>query len=492
MKNATLSVLLLLTLGLSWVGVAAAQADEPEGDTSSEPSDSTESADEAPAEAPPVEDAAEAAPAEDATEAAGVSAEEAIEGGDPVEAVEAVEAVVEEEPEPEVSQPDPVEVAEAAEAPVEEEPGSDLAAPDAEAEAPAEAAEEPAAAPPEPPPWRNTFFNFSNQVTTNTFWQGGQLSYNPTYQQAYSISPRWYPGTGGFIRGNMGFTLELTDANSGVRNREPLLNDLLLDYVHPFMLGEGFILMTMARVTVPLSRASLAAQRYLQAAGQLTLIKIIPEAGNLTLAVLGRYGHWFAGSNVVQTDTPQPCTTTNVPSANVGGTGVGDIDDTCGQFGSATTGRHVILAGVSATMTPIGAFSINLSAFIFNSYGHDLAAAEINVASSEEPLILQDGSPSHWRNFTYFALSVAYQFLPWLNMSLGIQNSGVVASAYQPNGDLYNPLFTPNTQVFLSATIGLDQLFLEITGGGEEDLTPEERQRRQQGLASGPSVGGSF
>ena len=210
--------------------------------------------------------------------------------------------------------------------------------------------------------------------------------------------------------------------------------------------------------------------------------------------MLGRYGYWFAGSNVVQTDTPQPCSTqSNVPSSNlVGGGGVVEPDVTCGQFGTPTTGRHVILAGLSATMTPIGAFSINLSAFIFNSYGYDLAPAEVYVANREEPLVLQDGSPSHWRNFTYFSLSVAYQFLPWLNMSLGIQNAGAVAPAYQPNGDLYNPIFTPNTQVFLTASIQLDELYSQITGSGEEDLTPEERQRRQQGLASGPSAGGTF
>ena len=506
MKNATLSVLLLLTLGTTWVGMAAAQADEPEGGEEA-PSEDSDSADEGATEEAPAEDAA---PAEgDATEGDAVDPAEAapVEGAEGAEAapaeetapVEGVEAPVEEAPV--VEETPIVEEAVVEEAPVEEvveEPTEDLATPDTQAEeATEEAAAEPeeeAAAPPPPPPWRNSFFSYNNQVSTNSFWRGAQLSHNPVWQMGFSVIPRWYPGTGGFLRANWGFTIEVTDTDSNALNREPLLNDLLIDYVHPFVLGEGFILMPMARVTVPVSRASLAAQRYLQAAGQLTLIKIIPEAGNLTLAFLGRYGYWFAGSNVVQTDTPQPDICPAPPVTNTGG-GMEAPEPgltTCGQFGTATTGRHIILAGISATMTPIGAFSINLSAFIFNSYGHDLAPAYIDVDTSENPVMIADGSPTHWRNFTYFALSVAYQFLPWLNMSLGVQNSGIVASAYDPSGGLYNPFFTPSTQVFLGATIGLDELLGEIIGGNEEELTPEERQRRQQGLASGPSAGGSF
>lgn len=466
MKNATLSALLLLLLGVTWADVAAAQADETEGgDAASEPAESSDDAtsdEAAPEEAP----------------------------------VEQLEAPVEEEPAP-VEEPAPAEAP--AEEPLEAQ-ATQLAAPEEEApaeEAPAEAApaEEEAPAAPEPSPWRNSFLTLTTQVTTNSFWRGAQLSYNPTWQNNLSIAPRWYPGTGGFLRANWGVSYELTDDDFNALNREPMLNDLLVDYVHPIDLGEGFLMLPMARVTVPISRASLASQRYLQVAGQLTAIKVIPEAGNLTLALLGRYAYWFAGSNVILTDDPQPDRCPPAPVVNAPGGGSATPEPTfttCGQFGTPTGIEHTILAGLSATMTPIGAFSINLSAFLFIGYGYGLAPAYVDVATSEEPLQIDDGSPTHWRNFTYYSLSIAYQFNPWFNLSLGIQNSGVVAPQYDPSGNLYNPLFTPDTQVFLSATLTLDEIWNEIQGSGDEGLTPEERQRRQQGLSYGPSAGGTF
>ncbi|MCA9606663.1 MAG: hypothetical protein KC619_13755 [Myxococcales bacterium] len=475
MKNATLSALLLLVLGGTWAGVAAAQADdETEGGAAT-----SESADEATGDEAAPEEAAPEEPTAEPTE----------------EPTEEIEAPVEEP----VEEPPPVE-----ETPTEA-ATTGLAAPaegsdegDTDAEATEEAAEgegEEESAESEPPPWRNTFFNYTNQFTTNSLWRGAQLSYNPVWQMLFSVVPRWYPGTGGFLRANLGFSLEVTDTDSNALNREPLLNDIVIDYSHPINLGDGFMLMPAARLTIPVSRSSLAAQRYLNLGGQLTAIKIIPEAGNLTLALLGRYSYWFAGSNVTLTSDPQPDICPPAPATQTAGGGTIAPDaslTTCGQFGTTATARHVVLAGLSATMTPVGAFSINLSAFLFLTYGHDLAPAYVNVATSEAPLRIDDGSPTHWQNYTYISLSVAYQFTPWLNMSLGIQNSGNVAPVYDSSGNVYNPLFTPDTQLYLTATFTLDELFVEITGRGEENLTPEQRQRRQQGLAAAPGVGGSF
>ncbi|HBQ11017.1 MAG TPA: hypothetical protein DEF51_07505 [Myxococcales bacterium] len=114
-------------------------------------------------------------------------------------------------------------------------------------------------------------------------------------------------------------------------------------------------------------------------------------------------------------------------------------------------------------------------------YGHELADQSVGVNGGD--VTVGDESPTHWRPFTYFNLAVAYDVLPWLNVQLGIQNSAIVAPLYNPNGSVRSP-FSADTQVYLSTTIGLDSLYGEIVGGGEDDgLTPEERQRRRQGLA---------
>jgi hypothetical protein len=385
----------------------------------------------------------------------------------------------------------------AATATTEEEP-AELPAPslpddgEADAEEAPEAAEEeaPAPAPAGPPQlaWRNTFFSWTNQVTFNSFIRGAQLTYDPLYQQVFNIAPRWYLAPQTYFLVSQTLSLELTDSNFDARNRDPQLSDTVIEFRQMFP-WEGFMFMGQARIALPLSKASQAAQRYMQMGLGLTIVRPIPEA-NLTLAGIFAYRGWLAGSNVVQVGTPQPdrCAPLLPPT---GGTGAPEIDTTtCDQVAGPSAARDTILAGLAATLA-FDALTINLQAFMFILQGYGLAPAYINVATSPEPVMIADGSPSHWRNFTFFSLSVGYQFNSWLNLSLGIQNSGFVASAWNPDGSVRSP-FNPDTQAFLSATIQIDSIYTELQGSEDDGLTPEERQRRRQGLASGPSTGVAF
>ncbi|MEQ9073495.1 MAG: hypothetical protein RLP09_06520 [Sandaracinaceae bacterium] len=442
---------------------------------------------------PESEEATDAA--ETAEEGAEETTDEATDAADaPADAVEADAA---EAPEATETADPNLEFGEEASAEPSEEASSQLAAPEVDEsaeEATEEAAEEAEEAEedsgPAPLPWRSSFFTWTNQATFNSFVRDGQLSYDPTYQQSFSLSPRWYVAPMTFFWANVSLNLELTDTNGNALNRDPQIADPVVEIRH-MIPWEGFILIGQARVGLPVSKASQAAQRYLQTGLGTTIVRVVPEI-NLTIAGLFAYRRWFAGSNVTLVDTPQPDVCGPTLQAPAGGGAPEASSVFCGQLGSATAARDIILAGVSLTMTPFGGFSINASAFLFNTYNFELAPAEIDVDTSPEPYVIPDQSRTHWRNFTYFAVSVAYQFLPWLNVSLGVQNSGFLASAYNPDGSIRNPLVTPDTQVFLGATIGLDTLYTDVFVGSEDNLTPEERQRRQQGLASGPSTGGSF
>lgn len=434
MRNATLSALLVLLLGSSaWVSTATAQTDDIEDETGAaeEPTGDDEQ--------PPAEPAQLPAPElpDDADD--GLS-DETDEGGE--EGAETSSGEDEEE----------------------------------EAAAPAD----------EPLPWRNTFFSWTNQATFNSFVRGAQLSYNPVYQQVFNISPRWYLAPMTYFLVSQTLFLELTDSDFDARNRDPQLTDTVVEFRQMFP-WEGFIFMGQARITLPVSKLSQAAQRYLQWGVGLTVVRPVPEI-NLTLAGLFAYRQWLAGSNVVQTGVPQP---DRCPAAPTLGAAGPDIDPTtCDQLGGPSTFRDNILTGLAATFA-FGELSIAFSAFLFILHGYELAPAYIDVATRPEPLMIADGSPSHWRNFTFFSLSVGYQFTSWLNVALGIQNSGFVASAYNPDGSVRSP-FNPDTQVFLSASVQLDTIYTELRGSDDSHLTPEERQRRRQGLASGPSTGVSF
>ena len=473
MRNATLSVLWVLLLGAS---AAAAQTDDmdPGGDAAPDAP-----ADEAPADPtidpavadPAVADPAVADPAADDAAASDAAASDAA----------ASDAAASDD----LSSPAGSTADEsAAEASATEE----LAAPDAEASE--EAEEEEAPAPPQLP-WRNSFFSWTHQVTFNSFVRDAQLSYNPLYVQALSLAPRWYLAPTSYFMAIQSLQVELTDSDGDALNRDPQLGDTVIEFRQMFP-WEGFMFMGQARVTLPVSKISQAAQVYLGTGLGLTVVRPIPEI-NLTLAGVFRWSHTFAGSNVARTGVPQPDSCPGGPMITSAGAGMAPefATATCDQLGTASTGRDSILSGFFATLA-FDALTINLQAFFFSVYGHELAPAYVNVATREEPLMIADGSPTHWRNFTYFAVSVGYQVTSWLNLSLGIQNSHIVASAWNPDGSIRNPLFTPDTQAFLSATVQLDTIYTEMAGSADDGLTPEERQRRRQGLASGPSTGVAF
>ncbi len=445
MKNATLSALCALLIGPgAWISMASAQTDALEDDAELV----------APAGQPDGEPAADPPP--------------------PVE-----------EPAPQPAElPAPTLTAEQADAPAADAPAADAADDTEEEEGAAPAA-------PSGPPqlaWRNSFFTWTHQASFNSFIRGAQLTYNPVYQQTFSISPRWYLAPTTYFLVSQGLTLELTDSDFDARNREPLLGDTVVEFRQMFP-WEGFLFMGQARITLPLSKVSQAAQRYLQWGLGVTVVRPIPEA-NLTLAGVFAFRQWLAGSNVTQVGTPQPDRCPPPPTLGAG-LGAPELDaSTCDQVGGASTWRDNIVAGLVATLA-FDALTIAMSGFVFTLHGYGLAPAYVDVANRPEPLMIADGSPSHWRNFTFFSLAVGYQFNSWLNMSVGIQNSGFVASAWNPDGSVRSP-FNPDTQVFLSATLQLDSIYSEFQGSEDDGLTPEERQRRRQGLASGPSTGVAF
>ncbi|HEY8427912.1 MAG TPA: hypothetical protein VIL20_06035 [Sandaracinaceae bacterium] len=459
MRNATLSLLWLL-LGTGVVAsTAAAQSDETEEPAAQ--GEGTPGAAEGDAEPPAVEEA----------------------GAEPTE------AGTEPETEPEATTPAGT-AASALDAPSNELDEGDLD----EAGADAEGAEEEAEEAPPPPqlPWRNSFFSWSNTVTFNSFWRGAQLSYNPYYAQSFSLTPRWYVGPQSFFLLSQSLGVELTDVDGGALNRDPQLTDTVIEFRH-LIPWEGFIFQPAVRVTLPLSKASQAAQRYVQGGLGLTVTRVIPEI-NLTLAGSFAYRSWLAGSNVVHTQdhVPADCESAAGPIAAQGvGEPVGLDAPLCDQVGGATASRDMMVTGLTGILT-FDNLSITAQFLFIMLYGYELAPAYIHVATSPEPVMIADGSPSHWRNFTYFTIVVGYQFTPWLNVSLGIQNHPVYASAYNPDGSIRNPIFTPDTSAYLTASFQLDTIYTELAGRGDSGLTPEELQRRRQGLAGAPSAGGTF
>jgi hypothetical protein len=343
----------------------------------------------------------------------------------------------------------------------------------------AQAAEAQAAA--EPLAWRNSFFSYSVSATFNSLCRDCQLSYNPNVYQFFSFTPRWYVDASTFFFLSLGAFYEFTDADGAAYNHEFQIGDFLIE-LRRTVAWEGFIFIPAARLTFPSSKLSQAAQRYVNAGLGVTVVRPIPEALGMTIAAVARYQHWFAGSNVsmaqgdciasrdTESATRSAPTTPTGPEA--------DTSYLCNGVGRNESDR--IVAGVNINVTPVEHFTLTLSLFWVWSYTFDLAAAEVPTTAGPVRLDSQGGA---WRNFTSYSLSAAYDLTDWLNLSLSVSNSTVLAPLWNDDGSVRSP-FNPDTQFSVGLTFTLDGIYNTLTAGGEDDgLTPEERQRRRQGLA---------
>ncbi len=328
----------------------------------------------------------------------------------------------------------------------------------------------PAPTPSAPLPWRSSLFSFQHASTVNTFVKDGQLSYNPVYYWSFFLQGRWYLDSKNFLVLSQGLSIEWTDSDFTTSRREPELGDTTLEFRHAENIA-GFGVVLSGRLGLPLSKASQAAQRYLNTGLSVNISRAIPEAAGLTFALSLGYRRWWAGSNVSLTQTKY-----------YGGNGLFGSEPT-NQAAGGSTERDRLTGGVTVNVTPFENFTLSTSFFVAAINGHDLAPHVIKTTGE----VLHDSSPSHWRNFTYWSLQAGYDFNPWLNVSIGYQSSGVFTPWLNDNGSVRNPFANPDSEVFMSATVMLDGLYESVRGSSDESGTPEERQRRRQGLASNGS-----
>jgi len=328
-------------------------------------------------------------------------------------------------------------------------------------------------------------------VTPNSFFRGAQLSYNPLVYNSLSLSPRWYLDARNFFVVSTGLSYEMTDDDgSSAYNHDVQLFDTTVDLRHTES-WEGFVLIPSARVTLPTSKSSQAAQRYFLLGAGLTVVRVIPEAWSMSIALVGSYRYWFADSNVPLAMGQFPAQPATIITRDPDG---GLDSPTLGQASAGTSGRHVVVAGLNLNVTPLENFNLTLSAFYFTQEGHGLGNACTAVSTeSSGYLCIPDQSSTHFRHFTSLSLSAAYDVATWLNLSLSVSNSTNLAPLFNDDGSLRGPI-NPDTLISLSATVQLDGLYESLSSAGEDDgLTPEQRQRRRQGLARSTSItGGSF
>lgn len=336
---------------------------------------------------------------------------------------------------------------------------ADLAAESADA-AVTDAEPEEAAPPPQPSPFRGSLFSWQHGLTVNTLDPSAQLTYDPTYYWSFLLQGRYYLDAQNFLVLSQGLAVELTDAWYTTTEREPQLSDTVLEWRHVEVL-EGFVFIPTVRLAAPLSNWSQAADRIINTGVGLTIVKVFPELSSFTVALSGGYRHWWAASNTVVYRDQATCL--RGPTS----------DQVCGS--GATTERDRLFSTLTLTVMPLPGLTI-LTQYAFAwVYGHDIAPTRIGSVD-----YVDDGN--HWRNFHYWALAVGYDVVPWLNVQIGYQSASIMTNLYNDDGSVRNPFYNPESELYLSATLALDVFVDDLVGGGDE-VSPEQLQRRRQGLA---------
>jgi hypothetical protein len=343
----------------------------------------------------------------------------------------------------------------------------------------------------EPLAWRNSFFSWTQGLTFNSFVRDGQQTYNPSYYWSFSILPRWYLDARLFLIASLGVSYELTDSDFDTYNHEIALSDALVELRYTAVV-DRFVFIPAVRLTFPTSKISQAAQRYFNTGIGLTSVLQIPEFLSSNLALGLSYRRWWAGSNVALAQNPIQADTADGTRFRTGGgfdAGAGDVGSTS-VMGGAANGVDRLLVALTFNVTPLSGLTLTMQGLMVFDRVDDNGDAYLGCENIiTQPcgttyVVPMDPNQSRWRAFTYFTLAAAYDVQPWLNLQLGVANSGVLAPLYNDDGSVRSP-FNPDSQVYLSATVTLDGIYQTIVEGGEDDgLTPEQRQRRRQGLAS--------
>lgn len=307
-------------------------------------------------------------------------------------------------------------------------------------------------------PWRNSIFSWGQSINTYAFDQSAGISYNPTYSWNFSFRPRWYFSDKLSLRLREDLDVELTDSDGDTYQRQAIFSDLSVDLGYAKIVDvAGFSLSGGGRISLPLSIASRANSVYLGAGVFANAAYDVDVLEGLSLTGDFAYSHTFSGSNVTQTaDENTICTlATDSPSVSRRGC-IG---------GPSNIGDRVTL-GIGASLSPVERLSVGVGFTWFFRRANSLGDAVVPVPSAPGGTItLEDGSNTHWRNLTDFAVTVGYDVLDGLNLELAFDT---YTTQLNPNGTRRNPFYNADTVVSLTATATLDQLYGLMTGDSHD------------------------
>jgi hypothetical protein len=319
-------------------------------------------------------------------------------------------------------------------------------------------------------PWRNSTFLWDHAISTATLDPSAGRSYNPFYAWTFSLRPRWYFTDNFYLGLRQDLAYELTDADSGAANHRPELADTRLDVGYSkFIDQDWFTLGGTIRMTFPTSIASQAYEKVLGIGPTLAAAASFPEVANgIEFGLGSTYAYTFATANSARREESEY-------GQNLAGGGQTDPGDSSASF----VGRleHAGTVVLSVDFSPIERLGLSSSFTWWWQSGLDLDSDPITVPCDSCPggVRTLDTEATNMRLSTWFTLGVNYDVVDWLNLEAyysHLTSEFSEADAETGERSRRNPFWSIDSQVGVTATLSLDGLYTEIASDAEEE---EER-----------------
>ncbi len=295
--------------------------------------------------------------------------------------------------------------------------------------------------------WRNTTFHWDHSVSLDTFLVGARRSYNPTYIQSFTLSPRAYVADHISVRLEQSLHWELT--HNDLWNNSAWLSDLSLSVVDTIWFtlpGEVWVGGGVGAV-LPVSDSSRYCGLVTGLGGHFGLTKVFDDV--LTgLAV--KLGGGLRG-NIYSQDVCSISGGDAYGQPVVGGPVTVSTSGSAGQ--TLVTGR----VGTHIKLAIIPELSLSSGYFVQWSENRSLADSTVPVVSAPGgTLALGDGSNTHTRVSVFFSLAVTYLVTDWVNLTLSYSsfNSGLDGS-----GNVYSPFYNPASQFGFGVDLFFDRIY---------------------------------
>lgn len=338
---------------------------------------------------------------------------------------------------------------------------------------------------PEKLAWRGTQFVFDQSATTQSIGLGDDyISDNPTYEMNFSFRPRYYVYDADDHSVNFNavleLTQELTNSDYTTRENELLFGNIMLNASYGYIAyknNDGVVtqLSVGPRVVFPTSKAAWRSGQRLQIGGGLGLTQAFPVAGAKS--------SWFPSAAVTGSayymKPLQKSTTGENEDFERERQDINAQSIASNQISAGARVNHQVTAMTAASLDVTPKFHLTGSYVWVMQWAYSFDETEVQPAGVGGLTVTPDeyDDATNFRVLPWFLVSADYDLLPEVGLSAGYYN---VTNQLGPDGTRRNPLWSPEARVFFDITANLDQIYMRLSGSGDEKAAKRATARARQ------------